>query len=131
MEHVQDNNTDDHSSGADIACSSAAICPGVASTFVLILVVVIVGSSVVIMLILVLVLVLVMIPRFPNAFPLCHIRCDANPGTEPQDGVKTVDGSEGVDVAETSGPRPHWDTNEVDEAGNTKPALVELEQNNQ
>jgi hypothetical protein len=55
---------------------------------------------------------------------LGDIGCQTDPGTEPKKRVEDIDTGEGVDVTEASSSRPHWYCDQVDQTGDTQPALL-------
>lgn len=121
--YSQDNHPQNYSSCADLAFTGASVGPVIASAFAA------AGAA-------------ASIPsarrtratagagagvgtrvRTSLTLTLRHIASHTDPGREPQNGVQAVDGCEGINVTEASRAGPHGHGHEVDQAGDTEPAL--------
>lgn len=114
--HVQNENTDNCSCLAQLALGSASVCPIIASGFGGLVIGSLGGG------------LGVGAGRLVGAaralgLSLGDVGSETDPSTEPENRIEDVDTGEGVDVTEASGSWPHRHCHQVDQAGNTQPAL--------
>ena len=114
---LQDDNPNDASSRADVAFTRTAILPIIATTLIAFLGILILRSRSLVFVLLIVGSVL------PLGLALSDIAGDANPSGKPQQSVEAVDGSKSVDVSKPACARPHGHSDEVDQTGDTEPAL--------
>ena len=113
--NIQNHNPKDRRSRTQLALGSISVFPVVASTLA--------ATAIRPSLLIVFVIALRIIITLPLRFTLRDIGCKANPSSKPQHSIQHVDTSKGIDVSESPGSRPHGDGYQVNQTGNTEPAL--------
>lgn len=114
--HIQNENTNNCSCLAQLALGRVSVCPIIASGLGALLLGSLGGGFGVRF-------GLVVGAARALGLSLGDIGSEADPSTEPKNRIENVDTGEGIHVTEASGTWPHWHCHQVDQAGNTQPAL--------
>ena len=120
----QNNHPENRRRLTQLALGGTSILPVITSSLALRASSLLVVVAVAVLAVLVFIILGVLIT--PLRFTLSHIRRQTHPRRKPQHGIEHIHTGKGVDVSETTGARPYGDCYQVDQSGDTSPALVPL-----